>query len=245
MTVSFIFFNIPVTESPTPPDGTIELQCYLNIFPGHRQCFNRSIHIQWKTEHDTLSTRKRIRIENPSECFSKLFISTKLTDHRRKWRCCVYQNETLKASITHTTTVRGKKKKTKKAKNIPKGLKLSSAESQWLCLSFRWYRGSVCLSGWVSVTFLSQHFLSQHGWQRGVGCGWGGGERLLVSGHWKGQRPQCCRVPVFGLHWPAAGLQQDQTAAPGGWVWEHGSKPRTQPDSSHLPHLLLCVSIQS
>lgn len=106
----------PVTESPRPADGTIELQCYLNTYQGHRQCFNRGIHIQWRTEHDTLLPGRRIRIENPSECFSKLIIRTKLTDHRRKWKCCLYQNETLKASITRTTTVRGKKNIKKRPK---------------------------------------------------------------------------------------------------------------------------------
>lgn len=63
--------------------------------------------MEWRSEHDTLLSGERFHIENPSECFSKLLIRTKLTDHHRKWKCCTYQNETLKASITHATTVRG------------------------------------------------------------------------------------------------------------------------------------------
>ncbi|CAG12033.1 unnamed protein product [Tetraodon nigroviridis] len=97
---------VELIERSGPADGTVEFQCYLNTYQGHRQCLNRSIHIQWRTEQDALSTGTRIRIENPSECFSKLFISTKLTDHWRKWKCCVYQNEKLRASITRTTTLR-------------------------------------------------------------------------------------------------------------------------------------------
>lgn len=104
-----MYLNIPVIESYRPADGTTELQCFLNTYQGHRPCINRGIRVEWRSEHDTLSSGKRFRIENPSECFSKLLISTKPTDHRRKWKCCMYQNETLKASITHTTTVRGSK----------------------------------------------------------------------------------------------------------------------------------------
>ncbi|XP_056901398.1 uncharacterized protein LOC130532665 isoform X3 [Takifugu flavidus] len=99
-------YIIEITESSRPADGTIELQCFLNTYQGYRRCINRGFHVEWRSEHDTLSSGKRFHIENPSECFSKLLINTKPTDHRRKWKCCMYQNGTLKASITHTTTVR-------------------------------------------------------------------------------------------------------------------------------------------
>lgn len=107
--IFIIYLNVPVTESSRPADGTIELQCFLNTYHGYRPCINRGIRVEWSSEHGTLLSGKRFHIENPSECFSKLLISTKPTDHRRKWKCCMYQNETLKASITHTTTVRGSK----------------------------------------------------------------------------------------------------------------------------------------
>lgn len=61
-TISFIGFNLPVTERSRPADDTIELQCYLNTYQGHRQCFNRSFHIQWRTEHDTLLDGRRFCI---------------------------------------------------------------------------------------------------------------------------------------------------------------------------------------
>lgn len=107
--IFIICLDLPVTESPRPADGIIELQCFLNTYQGYRPCINRGIRVEWRSEHDTPLSGKRFQIENPSECFSKLLISTKPTDHRRKWKCCMYQNETLKASTTHTTTVRGSK----------------------------------------------------------------------------------------------------------------------------------------
>lgn len=107
MTISI--FIIPVIESSSPADGTIELHCFLNTYQGHRSCFNRGIRIEWRAEDNTLLSGKRFHVENPSECFSKLLISTKLTDHKRKWKCDVYQNETQKASNTLATTVRGSK----------------------------------------------------------------------------------------------------------------------------------------
>lgn len=105
--IFILYLNVPVTESAHPADGTTELQCFLNTYQGYRPCINRGIRVEWRSEHGTLSSGKRFHIENPSECFSKLLISTKPTDHRRKWKCCMYQNGTLKASITHTTIVRG------------------------------------------------------------------------------------------------------------------------------------------
>lgn len=111
-----MYLDLPVTENSRKND-TIELQCFLNTYQGHKSCFNRGIRIKWTTEHDALLSGKRFDIENPSECFSKLLITTKPTDHQRKWKCSVYQNETLKASITHVTTVRG----TKVQKHLKRG----------------------------------------------------------------------------------------------------------------------------
>lgn len=87
----------------------IELQCFLNTYKGHIPCNNTGIHIKWSTEDNTPINGNRFHIENPSECFSKLTIKTKLTDHHRKWKCQLTQNEVVKASISYTTTVTGTK----------------------------------------------------------------------------------------------------------------------------------------
>ncbi len=104
-----ISFNSPVTKNLHPADGTIELHCFLNRFKGYVPCNNSMIHIKWSTEDNTPLNGNRFRFENPSECFSKLIINKKMTDHQRKWKCQLLQNDTVKAAISYTTTVKGTK----------------------------------------------------------------------------------------------------------------------------------------
>ncbi|XP_070692071.1 uncharacterized protein [Pempheris klunzingeri] len=95
-----------LTEHSAPADGTIELQCFLNTYKGNVRCINRGIRIKWTTEDNTPLHGKRFGFENPSECFSKLIITKKLTDHHRKWKCQITQNETVKAAVSYRTTVK-------------------------------------------------------------------------------------------------------------------------------------------
>lgn len=103
-------FHSPVTESPTPVNGTIELHCYLNIYRGFvSSCNNKGIRIKWITEDNTPLNGNRFRYMHVSDCFSKLVITKRLTDHHRKWKCQLTQNDTIKATKTYTTTIKGTK----------------------------------------------------------------------------------------------------------------------------------------
>ncbi|KAM9309730.1 uncharacterized protein KZ484_025700 [Pholidichthys leucotaenia] len=96
-----------ISEKSSPAKDTLELHCYLNIFKGSVPCFNhKEIRIKWTTEDDTPLNESRFRIKEESNCFSKLIITTKETDHRRKWKCHLTQNGTVKVAITHMTAVR-------------------------------------------------------------------------------------------------------------------------------------------
>ncbi|KAM4581611.1 uncharacterized protein PAE49_006091 isoform 2-T2 [Odontesthes bonariensis] len=96
-----------VNEKQQPSEGTIELHCSLNMFGGLQYCKNNmGIHINWTSQDDTPINGDRFRFENPSVCFSKLIITKKPTDHRRKWKCHVAQNDEIKADISATTTVK-------------------------------------------------------------------------------------------------------------------------------------------
>ncbi|XP_039973232.1 uncharacterized protein LOC120783905 isoform X2 [Xiphias gladius] len=97
--------SLELTESSTPVEGTIELHCFLNRYKGHVGCNNTQIHIKWSTEDNTPINGNRFRFENPSECFSKLIINKKPTDHRRKWKCQLTQNNVIKATVSYTTIV--------------------------------------------------------------------------------------------------------------------------------------------
>nr|XP_046256676.1 uncharacterized protein LOC124065373 [Scatophagus argus] len=97
---------LQLTESSTPAEGTIELHCFLNTYKGHVPCNNTGIRIKWSTENNTPLKGDRFHFDNPSECFSKLVINKKLTDHHRKWTCRLFQNEMAKSSISYTTTVK-------------------------------------------------------------------------------------------------------------------------------------------
>ncbi|XP_075883004.1 uncharacterized protein LOC142888514 isoform X2 [Nelusetta ayraudi] len=88
-------------------EGTVELHCSLNTYKGYSPCKNRNIHIEWSWEDNTPLKGHRFIFENPSECFSKLLIHLKPTDHQRKWKCRLFQNSTLKAAISKTTTIQG------------------------------------------------------------------------------------------------------------------------------------------
>lgn len=100
-------FSFSVTESLPPEDDTIELHCFLNTYKGYRPCHNSRIHIKWSTEDNTPLNGNRFHYTNPSECFSKLSIKKRLTDNYRKWKCQLLQNDTVQASISYTTTVKG------------------------------------------------------------------------------------------------------------------------------------------
>ncbi|KAM4735582.1 uncharacterized protein FYW61_006033 isoform 2-T2 [Anableps anableps] len=103
--VSLRFLEINETKSPA--EDTIELHCSLSIFIGFVPCENNTgIHIKWTTEDDVPITGKRFRFENPNFCFSKLFITKKLTDHHRTWKCQITQNDGVKAVASYKTTVR-------------------------------------------------------------------------------------------------------------------------------------------
>ncbi|XP_031708340.1 uncharacterized protein LOC116386357 isoform X2 [Anarrhichthys ocellatus] len=97
---------LEVTERSTPAVGTIELHCFLNMYKGLAPCNNKGIHITWRTGDNTPLNGKRFNFDNPSECFSKLIITKKLTDHHRKWKCQLTQNDTVKATISYTTTIK-------------------------------------------------------------------------------------------------------------------------------------------
>lgn len=121
-------------------EGTVELHCSLNTYKGYSPCKNRNIHIEWSWEDNTPLKGHRFISENPSECFSKLLIHLKPTDHQRKWKCRLFQNSTLKAAISKTTTIQG----TKLYFTQSKYSSLTRCiESLW-CFSRRWCRRSVC-----------------------------------------------------------------------------------------------------
>ncbi|XP_063340904.2 uncharacterized protein LOC134635453 [Pelmatolapia mariae] len=84
----------------------MELHCYLSTDKGADPCFyHKELHIHWSTEDDTPLNGSRFVIEHPRDCFSKLIIDKKLTDHHRKWRCHLTQNDLVKATISYTTSV--------------------------------------------------------------------------------------------------------------------------------------------
>ncbi|KAK2844438.1 hypothetical protein Q5P01_011097 [Channa striata] len=93
-----------IRENPNAAEGKTELQCFLNDYKGHVVCNNTGLHIKWSTEDNTPLNGNRFHFANPSECFSKLIINKKPTDHRRKWKCQLTQNDVVKASISYTTT---------------------------------------------------------------------------------------------------------------------------------------------
>ncbi|XP_026227980.1 uncharacterized protein LOC113170208 isoform X3 [Anabas testudineus] len=96
---------LEINENKRSSVEEIELQCFLNTYKGHGPCNITGIHIKWSTEDSTPIKGNRFRIENPSGCFSKLIIKKKLTDHHRKWKCQLTQNDVVKASISHSTSV--------------------------------------------------------------------------------------------------------------------------------------------
>ncbi|XP_040022028.2 uncharacterized protein LOC120811017 [Gasterosteus aculeatus] len=97
---------LEVTESSTPAVDTIELHCFLNIYRGHAPCNKKGIHIEWRTRDNKPLNGDRFKVENPSECFSKLIITQKPTDHHRQWKCQLTQGDTVKATIRYTTTIK-------------------------------------------------------------------------------------------------------------------------------------------
>ncbi|XP_028281479.1 uncharacterized protein LOC114448617 isoform X2 [Parambassis ranga] len=94
-----------LTESLPRKDDIIELHCILNTFKGYVPCKNKEILIKWSAEDDTPISGDRFTFENSSDCFSKLIIKEKQTDHHRKWQCHLTQNGEIKATSVYTTTV--------------------------------------------------------------------------------------------------------------------------------------------
>ncbi|XP_026040586.1 uncharacterized protein LOC113032125 isoform X1 [Astatotilapia calliptera] len=109
-----------ITERSLPAnDKKMELHCYLSTDKGADPCFNRKeLHINWSSEDDTPINGSRFVIEHPRNCFSKLIIDTKSTDHHRKWRCHLTQNDLVKATISYTTTVEGATQPVHKMKDV-------------------------------------------------------------------------------------------------------------------------------
>ncbi|XP_041845039.1 uncharacterized protein LOC121642390 [Melanotaenia boesemani] len=103
-TVSLRILNVTVKE--TPADGTMELHCSLNMFHGYVPCNNTELYMLWTTEDNMPIHGKRFTTENLSVCFSKLIFTKKPTDHRRKWKCHVIQNDEFKATISYTTILK-------------------------------------------------------------------------------------------------------------------------------------------
>ncbi|XP_071326369.1 uncharacterized protein cyp21a2 isoform X3 [Trachinotus anak] len=96
---------LEITENPTPAQGTIELHCFLNTYKGLFNCNNKGIHIKWSSEDNTPINGNRFHFENTAECFSKLIINKRQTDHHRRWKCQLIQNDEVTAAISYKTTV--------------------------------------------------------------------------------------------------------------------------------------------
>ncbi|TKS81933.1 hypothetical protein D9C73_016040 [Collichthys lucidus] len=108
-----VLYRLNISEVSTPEnDQKLELQCFLSTHQGlvgTEKCNNRGIRIKWSIEDNTPIDRKRFEIKNSdpkSDCFSKLIITKKKTDHHRKWKCQLFQNDTAKAALSYTTTVK-------------------------------------------------------------------------------------------------------------------------------------------
>ncbi|XP_030606615.1 uncharacterized protein LOC115795003 [Archocentrus centrarchus] len=97
-----------ITEKAHPANATkLELHCYLSTYIGALPCPNHNgLRIEWSTEDDTPINGSRFAIENPHDCFSKLIIDKKLTDHHRTWKCQLTQNDSVKATLRYVTTVK-------------------------------------------------------------------------------------------------------------------------------------------
>uniref|UniRef100_UPI003AAE07D3 uncharacterized protein n=1 Tax=Centroberyx gerrardi TaxID=166262 RepID=UPI003AAE07D3 len=95
-----------VTQQSAADKEKIELHCSLNLYKGLvPSCNHSGIHIKWLTEANTQIYGSRFHLERPSDCFSKLTIKLKPTDHHRKWRCQLTQKDTVKTTTSYTTTL--------------------------------------------------------------------------------------------------------------------------------------------
>ncbi|XP_020793192.2 uncharacterized protein LOC110171758 isoform X2 [Boleophthalmus pectinirostris] len=84
----------------------IELHCYLNNYIGLiRPCNKTGLKISWFAEDNTQLKGERFQIENKINCFSKLKIQPKKTDHHRKWKCQASLNGSATAITSYQTTV--------------------------------------------------------------------------------------------------------------------------------------------
>ncbi|XP_074539359.1 uncharacterized protein LOC141800594 [Halichoeres trimaculatus] len=95
---------LTITEEKTSDE--LELHCSLNTYIGYIACINRGMNTTWVTEDNKPLNGSRFTSEYVSECFTKLTIHKKLTDHRRKWKCQMSLNDTVKSSITYTTEIK-------------------------------------------------------------------------------------------------------------------------------------------
>ncbi|XP_030250557.1 uncharacterized protein LOC115567845 isoform X2 [Sparus aurata] len=96
---------LKVIESSTA-ENDIELECFLSTYVGLGPCNTKGVHIKWTTEDGTPLKGGRFHPQTHTDCFSKLTITKKQTDHHRKWKCQLFQNDTLKATVSYTTTVK-------------------------------------------------------------------------------------------------------------------------------------------
>ncbi|KAM8734591.1 uncharacterized protein AB9X84_023365 [Acanthopagrus schlegelii] len=96
---------LKVNESSTAVNN-IELECFLSTSVGLGPCNTKGVHIKWIAEDGTPLKGGRFHPQTLSHCFSKLTFTKKPTDHHRKWKCQLFQNDTLKATASYTTAVK-------------------------------------------------------------------------------------------------------------------------------------------
>ncbi|XP_022624217.1 uncharacterized protein LOC111238809 isoform X1 [Seriola dumerili] len=140
---------LELAENLDAAEGTIELHCFLNTYKGLFHCHNTGIHIKWSTDDNTPINGNRFRFENPTECFSKLIINKKLTDHLRKWKCQLSQNDVVKATVSYTTITDGEEE-VFAAVGESVSLSCSNASSLGVRGSVEWAAGGKPLSDGTS-----------------------------------------------------------------------------------------------
>ncbi|TMS10767.1 hypothetical protein E3U43_019760 [Larimichthys crocea] len=102
-----VLYRLNISEKSTENDQKLELQCFLSTHVGivRKEKCDRGIHIKWSFEDNTPIDRNIFDIKT-SDCSSKLTITKKKTNHQRKWKCQLFQNDTAKAALSYTTTVK-------------------------------------------------------------------------------------------------------------------------------------------
>lgn len=87
-------------------DRMVELHCSLNTYFGLASCNHPGIRLDWLSEADTPLEGSRFKLERVTECFCKLIIEVKATDHLRKWKCQLSQEEAVKTTLSYTTRLK-------------------------------------------------------------------------------------------------------------------------------------------